>query len=103
MITVWPIRLSRAIRSVVAAARTSSALIAQMSDAIPVLGFLGTVIGITLAIGKLSPQALEDSLPEVMTSLSVAFYTTTQALGLSIVLMFAQFLITQVTGFATFD
>lgn len=60
--------------------------------AIPVLGFLGTVIGITMAIGKLSPAALETSLPEVMKSLSVAFYTTTQALGLSIVLMFAQFL-----------
>jgi hypothetical protein len=60
--------------------------------AIPVLGFLGTVIGITLAIGKLSPDALETSLPEVMGSLSIAFYTTTQALGLSIVLMFAQFL-----------
>ena len=60
--------------------------------AIPVLGFLGTVIGITLAIGKLAPESLETSLPEVMTSLSVAFYTTTQALGLSIVLMFAQFI-----------
>lgn len=61
--------------------------------AIPVLGFLGTVIGITMAIGKLSPEALETSLPEVMGSLSVAFYTTTQALGLSIVLMFAQFIV----------
>lgn len=60
--------------------------------AIPILGFLGTVIGITLAIGKLSPEALETSLPAVMTNLSVAFYTTTQALALSIVLMFAQFL-----------
>jgi len=60
--------------------------------AIPVLGFLGTVIGITLAIGKLSPDALETSLPAVMGSLSIAFDTTTQALGLSIVLMFAQFL-----------
>jgi len=61
--------------------------------AIPILGFLGTVIGITLAIGKLAPEALETSLPEVMSSLSVAFYTTTQALGLSIILMFAQFLV----------
>lgn len=60
--------------------------------AIPVLGFLGTVIGITLAVGKLTPDALEASLPEVTRNLSIAFDTTAQALWLSIILMFAQFL-----------
>ena len=73
--------------------QASYGLVRVIIWAIPILGFLGTVIGITLAIGKLAPEALETSLPEVMTSLSVAFYTTTQALGLSIVLMFAQFLV----------
>lgn len=59
--------------------------------AIPILGFLGTVVGITLAIANLSPDALESSLPEVTAGLGVAFDTTAMALGLSIVLMFAQF------------
>ncbi len=63
--------------------------------AIPILGFLGTVIGIALAIANLSPQALEDSLPQVVAGLGVAFNTTTLALVLSIVLMFAQFRIGQ--------
>jgi len=68
------------------------ALVRIIIWAIPILGFLGTVIGITLAIANLSPQALEDSLPQVTAGLGVAFDTTALALGLSIVLMFAQFL-----------
>ena len=68
------------------------ALVRVIIWAIPILGFLGTVIGITLAIAKLAPQALEDSLPAVTAGLGVAFDTTALALGLSIVLMFAQFL-----------
>jgi biopolymer transport protein ExbB/TolQ len=56
--------------------------------AIPILGFLGTVIGITEAVAGLSPQALEDSLPSVTAGLGVAFDTTTLSLALSMVLMF---------------
>jgi len=63
--------------------------------AIPILGFLGTVIGIAQAMGNLAPQSLENSMPEVMAGLTVAFDTTKLALGLSIVLMFAQFLTDQ--------
>lgn len=59
--------------------------------AIPILGFLGTVIGITMAIANLSPQALEQSLTEVTAGLGVAFDTTALALALSMVLMFAKF------------
>ncbi len=59
--------------------------------AIPILGFLGTVIGIALAMGNLSPQALETSLPEVMASLTIAFDTTAAALAMSMVLFFGQF------------
>ena len=68
--------------------------------ATPMLGFLGTVIGITLALGDLSPEALVNS-PKVameglLSGLSVAFDTTALALSLSIALMFTQFLMTQV-------
>jgi len=71
---------------------SSYALVRVIIWAIPILGFLGTVIGITLAIANLAPDALEDSLPLVTAGLGVAFDTTALALGLSIVLMFAQFL-----------
>ena len=68
--------------------------------ATPMLGFLGTVIGITLALGNLSPEALVDT-PKVamqglLAGLSVAFDTTALALSLSIVLMFFQFLVREV-------
>jgi biopolymer transport protein ExbB/TolQ len=71
---------------------SSYSLVRVIIWAIPILGFLGTVIGITMAIANLAPDAVEDSLPQVIGGLSVAFATTTQALALSIVLMFAQFL-----------
>jgi biopolymer transport protein ExbB/TolQ len=60
--------------------------------AIPILGFLGTVMGITMAIANLSPESLEESLPEVTYGLGIAFDTTALALALSMVLMFGQFL-----------
>jgi hypothetical protein len=61
--------------------------------AIPILGFLGTVIGITIAIASLNPQALEKSLDEVTAGLGVAFDTTALALALSMTLMLGQFLV----------
>ena len=63
---------------------------------IPIMGFLGTVIGITMAIAKLSAGAMEKSLEEVIQGLSVAFDTTALALSLSIVLLFAKFLVERV-------
>jgi len=76
------------------------ALVRMIIWATPMLGFLGTVIGITLALGDLSPEALVNS-PKVameglLSGLSVAFDTTALALTLSIALMFTQFLITQI-------
>jgi biopolymer transport protein ExbB/TolQ len=59
--------------------------------AIPILGFLGTVIGITDGITELNPQALEESMPKVVAGLGVAFDTTALALALSMVLMFTKF------------
>jgi biopolymer transport protein ExbB/TolQ len=60
--------------------------------AIPILGFLGTVIGITEAVAGLSPQALEESLPTVTAGLGVAFDTTALSLALSMVLMFGLYI-----------
>lgn len=74
-----------------ARAHANYALVRIIIWAIPILGFLGTVIGITLAIAKLAPEALENSLPEVTAGLGVAFDTTALALALSMLLMFAQF------------
>lgn len=63
--------------------------------AIPILGFLGTVIGIALAMGQLAPEELERSLPVVMDGLTVAFDTTAIALAFSIVLYFSKFVVAQ--------
>ena len=64
--------------------------------ATPMLGFLGTVMGITQALGDLAGQQLGDDLNAAMQGLFgglyVAFDTTAVALTLSIVLMFCQFM-----------
>jgi biopolymer transport protein ExbB/TolQ len=68
--------------------------------ATPMLGFLGTVIGITQALGDLDPQELANSIQTAMdgllSGLYIAFDTTAVALSLSIVLMFVQFLVDRV-------
>ena len=74
-------------------AHSSNALMRIIIWAIPILGFLGTVIGITLAIAGLNPQALESSLGEVTGGLGIAFDTTALALALSMALMFGQFFV----------
>ncbi|HWB14215.1 MAG TPA: MotA/TolQ/ExbB proton channel family protein [Pirellulales bacterium] len=81
-----------------ARSHASYALLRIIIWAIPILGFLGTVIGITLAIASLNPQSLEDSLPMVTGGLGVAFDTTALALGLSMVLMFVQFVVDRIEG-----
>ena len=60
--------------------------------AIPIMGFLGTVIGITVAIASLSPTELEN-ISGVVAGLGTAFDTTATALALSMVLMFLQFVL----------
>ncbi len=65
--------------------------------ATPMLGFLGTVVGITQALGDLATRQLGGDLQVAMqgllSGLYVAFDTTALALSLSIVLMFLQFLV----------
>lgn len=60
---------------------------------IPILGFLGTVIGITMAIANVTPAQLESSLDQVTGGLAVAFDTTALALCLSMALMFVMFVV----------
>lgn len=68
--------------------------------ATPMLGFLGTVVGITQALGDLDPQELATNIQKAMegllSGLYVAFDTTALALTLSMVLMFIQFLLDRV-------
>jgi biopolymer transport protein ExbB/TolQ len=58
---------------------------------IPILGFLGTVIGITKAMESLKPDALEQSMITVVAGLGLKFDTTAVALALSMIMTFAQF------------
>jgi hypothetical protein len=69
------------------------ALIRTITWAVPILGFLGTVIGITMAIANITPDKLEASLPEVTAGLAVAFDTTALSLALSMILVFFTFII----------
>ncbi|MFO0006175.1 MAG: MotA/TolQ/ExbB proton channel family protein, partial [bacterium] len=55
-------------------------LVRTVTWAVPIMGFLGTVIGITMAIANVTPEQLDSSLPEVTSGLAVAFDTTAQAL-----------------------
>lgn len=73
--------------------QSSYALVWFVIWAVPIMGFLGTIIGITGAVSNLSPQALEESLTGVTSGLGVAFDTTALSLSLSIVLMFAKYFI----------
>ena len=75
----------------------SYALVRIIIWATPMLGFLGTVIGITQALGDLDAEVLasdpQTAMNGLLAGLYVAFDTTALALTLSIVLMFVQFLI----------
>ncbi len=75
-----------------ARAAQSYGLVRFVIWAVPIMGFLGTVIGITEAIAQLSPTQLEN-ISGVVAGLGVAFDTTATALALSMVLMFMQFVI----------
>ncbi len=61
--------------------------------AIPILGFLGTVLGITAAISGVTPEVLERSLSTVTDGLALAFDATALALGLTMITMFVSFVV----------
>ncbi|MBW3538873.1 MAG: MotA/TolQ/ExbB proton channel family protein [Planctomycetes bacterium] len=71
----------------------SYGMVRTVTWAVPILGFLGTVMGITIAIANVTPEQLETSLNDVTGGLAVAFDTTALALALSLVLVFATFVV----------
>jgi len=82
----------------VARQQESYSLVRILIWATPMLGFLGTVIGITLALedfGKqdFSGENLNGAMDVLLSGLYIAFDTTALALSLSVVMMFLQFVI----------
>lgn len=71
----------------------SYALTRFITWAIPILGFLGTVLGITEAISGVTPEKLQDSLGSVTDGLALAFDATALGLALTMVTMFCSFLV----------
>jgi biopolymer transport protein ExbB/TolQ len=74
----------------------SYALVRIIVWATPMMGFLGTVIGITQVIAELSKQDmanLQAVMEGLLSGLYVKFDTTALALSFTMLLMFAQFLI----------
>jgi hypothetical protein len=71
----------------------SFALTRFITWAIPILGFLGTVLGITEAISGATPEVLEKNLSKVTDGLSFAFDATALALSLTMITMFCSFLV----------
>jgi biopolymer transport protein ExbB/TolQ len=61
--------------------------------AVPMLGFLGTVIGITAALDNLDLNAINESSKQLSAGLAVAFDTTGLAITLDVLLFFIQFLV----------
>ncbi len=61
--------------------------------AVPMLGFLGTVIGITMALGDLDLNAINESSQKLSAGLSIAFDTTALAIALDLALYFLQFIV----------
>ncbi|MCB2262324.1 MAG: MotA/TolQ/ExbB proton channel family protein [Candidatus Thiosymbion ectosymbiont of Robbea hypermnestra] len=89
---------SRSVDQTVSVLNSSLELIAHRLDlryavlryivwVIPTIGFMGTVIGISLAMGLIDPGATEQPLGEIAQSLGVAFYTTLVALAESAILV----------------
>ena len=75
---------------------TSYGLFRVIVWAIPILGFLGTVMGITMALNGVDLQAPDKSMVQVLTGLGLKFDTTALALTLSMVLMFIHFFVDRV-------
>jgi biopolymer transport protein ExbB/TolQ len=71
----------------------SFSLIRFITWAIPILGFLGTVLGITESIANVTPDTLEKNLDKVTGGLALAFDATALGLSLTMLTMFLTFLV----------
>jgi biopolymer transport protein ExbB/TolQ len=74
-------------------AHVNQALVRIIVWAIPILGILGTVVGMATVTAKVDAQAADESLAAVMSGLGLAFDTTALGLGLSMLLVFVQSLV----------
>ncbi|MCL2745401.1 MAG: MotA/TolQ/ExbB proton channel family protein, partial [Planctomycetaceae bacterium] len=61
--------------------------------AIPMIGFLGTVVGITMALSNLDLNSINESSKMLSAGLSLAFDTTALAIVLDVTLYFMQFIV----------
>jgi biopolymer transport protein ExbB/TolQ len=77
-------------------AQTGYGLFRVIVWAIPILGFLGTVIGITMALNAVDLQSPDQSMLKVLNGLGLKFDTTALALTLSMALMFLHFYVESV-------
>lgn len=77
----------------------SYSLVRIINWAMPMLGFLGTVLGISQTLGQLDTEMLATQQQEAMNQLTaglyVAFDTTATALILTVILMFVQFAVSR--------
>lgn len=77
----------------------SYSLVRIINWAMPMLGFLGTVLGISQTLGQLDTQKLatqqQEAMNELTAGLYVAFDTTAIALILTVFLMFLQFAVSR--------
>ncbi|WP_295882321.1 MotA/TolQ/ExbB proton channel family protein [uncultured Thiohalocapsa sp.] len=63
------------------------ALLRYLVWVIPTIGFIGTVVGIALALSQIDPTATEQPLADIAAALGISFYTTLVALMESAVLV----------------
>ncbi len=75
---------------------SSYALVRFLCWGTPILGFLGTVLGIADAIAGVTPEVLEQSISSVTEGLALAFDTTGLALILTMGMMFFSFIMERV-------
>jgi MotA/TolQ/ExbB proton channel family protein len=69
----------------------SYSLVRLITWATPILGFLGTVLGITQSVANVNPEALD--LSSVTGGLALAFDATALALGLTMMIMFISYVV----------
>jgi biopolymer transport protein ExbB/TolQ len=68
-------------------------MLRYLTWAIPTVGFIGTVIGISMALAMIDPHASAQPLGEIALALGVSFYTTLVALVESAILVFFMHLV----------